>query len=113
MVERVARAARDAARDRAFGLYDYSSYPGDAPPHVVKNDRTGATVFRSNYRREAEDRYDKEVLGYIGGTIIEAMREPTATMKDEIIQLACEFCHGDISEVELWSAMVDAALSGG
>lgn len=54
MIERVGDAIADALNATPYGLYDYSSYKGDAPPHVVRYEPTGLAVFRSSSREKAE-----------------------------------------------------------
>lgn len=56
LIETMARAITIAHRERPFGLYDYSKYPDPnaSPPHVVRNERTGDSIFRSYDGGEAE-----------------------------------------------------------
>jgi hypothetical protein len=53
----VGDAIAEALDTRAFGLYDYSAYPGEDPPHVVRDERTGEAVFRSLAPEPAEAKY--------------------------------------------------------
>ncbi len=58
-IDRVAAAIEAALATRAYGLYDYSTYQGTEPPYVVRDERTGAVVFRSGDRNAAEDAYHR------------------------------------------------------
>lgn len=57
--EFVARAIKDALSKRMWGLYDYSNYHGEHPPHVVRNEQTRASVFSSHDKTEARREYDR------------------------------------------------------
>lgn len=67
-VAAIMKALRDAQcenREGPYGLYDYSSYPGTAPPHVVRDfremmsDTYGQNVFRSDSSTETRAEYDR------------------------------------------------------
>lgn len=80
MVDRLIQALDKALEQRVYGLYDYSSYPGNAPPHVVVYEFTNETIFRSNDRNEAQSKYDELRKSWVIKTLIHAMREPTEEM---------------------------------
>jgi len=73
MLEIVGAAIETAAKVRAFGLYDYSSYPGDAPPHVVRNELTGERVLATWDEKEARAEYEARCRHYVADAAIKAM----------------------------------------
>lgn len=116
MVERVGEAIATALDSRAYGLYDYSSYKGDRPPHVVRYEPTGAAVFRSSSREKAEAEWKRLNKAFVAQAAIEAMREPTEGMIS-----ACAVLGPTTSTVKMqrnavrrdYTAMIEAALSDG
>lgn len=61
-VERVGRAISDALdvpHNETYGSYDYSSYPGDTPPYVIKAPGQREVIFRTNDKSEADDLWAK------------------------------------------------------
>jgi hypothetical protein len=75
MLDRVGLAIERASNVRAFGLYDYSIYPGEAPPHVVRNEQTGERVMATWDRDEARTKYEECRRHYIATAAIKAMDE--------------------------------------
>lgn len=73
MLETVGTAIQDAQSDRPYGLYDYSSYPGEDPPHVVKDERTRKEVYRSEDGDVARLIYERLCREYIADVAIKAM----------------------------------------
>lgn len=71
-------AARDAYAELphglCYGLYDYSSYAGDAPPHVVR-DPDGNAVFRSDSPEEARAEYERLTRLHAGRFIVAAAEQ--------------------------------------
>jgi len=115
MIERVARAIAGANAERAYGLYDYSGYPGDAPPHVVRHERTNEVLLRTNDRDEAQALYDRLTAEHPAIAAIKAMREPTAEMLEAYWHCTGE-SHAMRNRVELRAAryhraMIDACLA--
>lgn len=106
ILDRVGSAIEHASKERPYGLYDYSNYPGDRPPHVVMYEKNGASVFRSRDAAEARSVYERLCREYIAGAAIEAMREPTTTMI--VAAYGHNAGHGEIAEI--WRAAIDAAL---
>lgn len=80
MVERVALAIEDAIAARSIGMYDFTGYPGDGPPHVVCDEITGERLFASHNRDEAQGVYDRLSRARVAEAAIAAMREPTSEM---------------------------------
>lgn len=72
-LERIGQAIEEAFRTRAFGLYDYTGYPGEAPPHVVRNELTGERIMASWSGDEAEAKYDECRRCYVAQAAIDAM----------------------------------------
>lgn len=73
MLDRVGRAIEKANHVRAFGLYDYSSYPGDAPPYVVRNELTGDRILATWDQDEAQAKYHECYRHYLADAAIKAM----------------------------------------
>lgn len=73
MLEVVGLAIEKACKVRSFGLYDYSEYPGDTPPHVVVNEITGERVLRSWDKDESRAKYEECCRHYIADAAIKAM----------------------------------------
>ncbi len=73
MAETVARAIKKAQSVRAFGLYDYSSYEGTSPPHVVRDERIGVVVFRNDDAEKARAEYDRLSDAFIATAVIAAV----------------------------------------
>lgn len=80
MIERVARAIEVALHQRPYGLYDYRAYPGDAPPHQVRDEKDGKLVFLSCDADKAHDVWSKLTKEYVARAAIAAMREPIGAM---------------------------------
>lgn len=47
LVATVAKAIAEAGAHRRFGCYDYSKYPGDDAPYVVRDEIARREMFRS------------------------------------------------------------------
>lgn len=56
IIQKAASKFEDLPHGRRYGLYDYSGYEGEAPPHVVLSP-DGETVYRSNDRDAASAEY--------------------------------------------------------
>jgi hypothetical protein len=116
-LERMARAIEDATNNRPFGLYDYSSYPGSEPPHVVRDETNGGKiVFRSNTPVPAQLEHERLTRNHIARAALMAIREPSQGM----IERGCEVgppIHGGefnpIEAVNIWTAMIDHVLKEG
>jgi len=106
MLKMVGDAIAKALDSRAYGLYDYSNYPGDKPPHCVRDERSNEVIFRSSSREKAEERWIELNRAFVARAAIETMREPTAEMLDAASGPAV---HAAIE----WRAMIDAALTNG
>lgn len=74
LTERVGMAIETASKIRAFGLYDYSNYKGSAPPHVVRNERTGERIMTSWSADAARAKYEQCCREFIAQAAIEAMQ---------------------------------------
>lgn len=98
MVERVGAAIDAVVSVRAFGLYDYSGYPGTEPPHVVRDELKNVEVFRSDDRQAAHDEYERLCRAHIARAAIAAMREPTTAMINAFMN-------------DSWDEAIDAALA--
>lgn len=109
MIERVARAINDARQKRPYGLYDYSGYPGNTPPHQVKDERVfpNKIILVTVHPEEAQDLYNKLSAEFIARAAIEVMREVPET------------CYGDykcdkrwrfLNSKDVWNLWIDAAL---
>ena len=72
-VEKVAAAIERALAERAYGLYDYSGYPGEADPHVVRDERAGTVLLRTNDPGTARKVYDELVRTHPAIAAIQAM----------------------------------------
>lgn len=73
MIERVAEALERVKNTRAYGLYDYSSYPGELPPHVVRDEIAGKAVLRTNDAVEARTLYEKLSREFVARAAIAAL----------------------------------------
>lgn len=73
-IGRAAEAFAALPHGLCYGLYDYSSYEGDAPPHVVK-DPDGRTVFRSDDPDAARQEYERLSRLHAGKFILRAAQE--------------------------------------
>jgi len=73
-IGRAAEAFAALPHGLCYGLYDYSSYQGDAPPHVVK-DPDGLTVFRSEDPDAAREEYERLSRLHAGKFILRAAEE--------------------------------------
>lgn len=114
MVKRVALAIEDAIAARSIGMYDFTGYPGDGPPHVVCDEITGERVFASHDRDEAQVVYDRLSRARVAEAAIAAMREPTSEMLDAgFLNGWDEVSHSETYPHQrgIWRAMIDAALA--
>jgi hypothetical protein len=73
--EAIGRAVEAANVGRDIGLYDYTGYPGEGPPYVVRDYRlTGNNrVFESRNAEEARARYDSLAAQYVGRVAVNAL----------------------------------------
>ena len=119
MIERVDAAitkAEEIAGGR-FYVFDYSSYPGDKPPHVVRED--GRAIFRTDNPESAQAVYRAAVRHFIARAAIEAMREPSEEMVDEGESNIEERCEGPVwydrggtnPLYDAYQVMIDVALN--
>lgn len=115
MIEKMVRAIEECGQHRLYGFYDYSSYNGTMPPHVVKNEKTREELFRSFNREKAEEYWRNITQTYVAKAAILAMREPSEGMKKfeaasgDIFDWDCKryHCGGHKFAIE---AYIDAAL---
>ena len=114
-LERLAKAIEDAGQDRIYGLYDYSMYPGDSPPHQVRDEKTGKVLLFASNHNEAYDYWKKLSREYIVKAVLKAMREPTEVMIADGEAILFEH----LPEAKDWTmtlmkeafqAMIDAAM---
>jgi len=105
----------DAATTRAYGLYDYSTYPGGAPPHVVRNEITREEVFRSHDAEAALQEYQRLSRVHIAKAVLMAMRQPS----EEMCEAGARFYHDNWQKGRakeqttmplIWEAMIDELL---
>lgn len=69
----VSEAIAKADKHRRFGSYNYSSYPGDAPPFVIRNEDTGAELYRGNDEDYCHKLYDRLTKEWVAECAIKAM----------------------------------------
>lgn len=111
ILDAVGLAIERAEMIRAFGLYDYTSYPGDAPPFVVRNERTGETVLRTTFRGAAQTLYERLERQHLAKAALEALREFKLVFR-------CPHDGGVVHELrgapeDIWQAMIDQAIKEG
>jgi hypothetical protein len=76
-------AARCPGREGPYGLYDYSLYPGDGPPHAVRDFRDprspdfGAVVYRSPSGEDAAEMFETLTRRHIAAAALRAARKAT------------------------------------
>mgnify|MGYP001765988641 FL=1 len=71
-IELAAEAHAGAVRVGGYDLFDYSSYPGEEPPHVVR-DRYGKAVFRSDDQAAAETEFERLTRRHEFGAVVDAL----------------------------------------
>jgi hypothetical protein len=71
----VAKAIARAQAERRFGCYDYSRYPGDAPPYVIRDEIARREVYRSWNHAECQARYVEVEQTYIAECVLGAIVE--------------------------------------
>jgi len=108
MKERMARVIADAQTHRPYELFDYSAYPGQRPPHVVRDRTSDSVVFRSADAAEAVREYERLTNVYAATAILRAMQDPTEGMVDA----AHDALAGDGDVGTVYQAMIQAALEG-
>jgi hypothetical protein len=74
-LDAIGTAIEDASSDRVVGLYDYSNYPGEAPPHVVRDERTGERILATWDAAEAEALFFKKRREHLALVAIEAIQK--------------------------------------
>ena len=84
LIEAMARAATKAASTRHYGLYDYSRYPGDAPPHVVIEEKTGRVAFGSDDSKIATAEYERLTRQAVGDSTLDAICAALPGLSDVI-----------------------------
>jgi len=116
MVERVAQAILVAQSElKRFGSYDYSGYPGEAPPFVVKDHVAGKELFRSNSGVEASVFYHKICADYVARAAIKAMREPQEPMVTAGVEYRLKTAidsanHWRADTASLFTTMIDVTI---
>jgi hypothetical protein len=87
LLEKVADAIATAQGVRAYGLYDYSSYPGDEPPYVIKYElaKPGETYEIARYTDEAQakEHFERLRRDYVARAALAAVNQWLA---DDLIE---------------------------
>jgi hypothetical protein len=73
MLDVVGAAIEKAQSQKPYGLYDYSNYPGEAPPHVVRDERTGRRLLTTWDPEEARSLFEELKRFYVADAAIKAM----------------------------------------
>jgi len=89
----VAAAITKAQRLNHYGCYDYSGYPGDAPPYVIKDEDARREVYRGTDHEYCQTLYARLCREWVAEQAIKAMKEWLAA--DMVARLAA-FNHGAI-----------------
>jgi len=71
----VSEAIAKADKHRKYGAYDFTNYPGDAPPFVIKDEDTGAVIYRGWDGKYCASEYDRLTKEWVGQCAIKAMEE--------------------------------------
>lgn len=74
-LETVADAIVEAQKPRVYGLYNYSSYPGDMPPHVVRHEPTNKIVECFAEPEPARELYERLAREHVAREVIRAALE--------------------------------------
>lgn len=75
LVAAVAKAIAKADAHRHYGCYDYSSYPGDAPPHVIRDEDAGREVWRSGDEKATDAEYRRLTEEWVALKALEAIHD--------------------------------------
>lgn len=75
LVAAVAAAIARADAQRPYGAYDYSSYPGDAPPYAVRDERTGRDILRTWDHAEGQAAYKRLTEEFVAEAALTATAE--------------------------------------
>lgn len=87
VVARIARAIAEAGQHRPYGLYDYSGYPGESPPHVVRDERTGERLLITGDRDKAEEYWRKLSQEYVAHAAIAAWNTRSPAQAERVREL--------------------------
>lgn len=75
LVATVANAIARAQGERRFGCYDFSKYPGDAPPYVIRDDIDRKELYRSWDHAECQRTYEQIGQIYVAERVLGAIVE--------------------------------------
>lgn len=75
LVATVANAIVRAQGERRFGQYDYSKYPGDAPPYVIRDEIDRRELYRSWDHEECSRTFEQIKKVYVAERVLGAIVE--------------------------------------
>jgi len=87
----VSEAIAKADAHRKYGAYDYSNYPGDAAPHVIRDEDTGATIYRGWDSAYCHSEYERLTKEWVARCAIKAMEDWLAA---DVAKRLAEFNRG-------------------
>ena len=74
LIDTVAEAISRAERSQPYALFNYSSYPGSEPPHVIRIDNQ-EVIARYADRHEARQAYEKLCRDHVAQSALVAAVE--------------------------------------
>lgn len=75
LLETIADAIVEAQKPRVYGLYNYSSYPGIEPPHVVRYEPTNEIVDSFETPEPARELYEKLAREHVAKDVLHAFTD--------------------------------------
>lgn len=106
----VAAQAYDAAGE-GYDLFDYTAYPGDEPPHVVR-DKSGQEVYRSHDAVAALREFERLSREHAFGAVVDAVK---VKQNDTNLRVARDVMANDdirVDPILVAMARSDAAFDG-
>ena len=115
LIETMALEIEAARQRRPYGLYDYSTYVSTTaqPAHVVRDERDGSVVLRTNDPELAKQTYEALSRQYVARAALAAIRNaghavlPVATV-EAVLSATGEMALGCLAKAEL-RAMIAAS----
>jgi phytoene/squalene synthetase len=75
LLETIADTVGEAQDQRVYGQYDYSAYPGDEPPYVVRHEPTNEIVERFSDHAAATALYERLKREHVAKEVLHAFMD--------------------------------------
>ena len=111
-LEKVARAIWEAQDEPRYSKFDYSTYPGDKPPHVIVDNVEKRVVYRSEREADASLKFFLLCRAEVAQAAIAAYEAERGALTERVRELEktlLDFLHPDPAlEQILWGDLDDS-----